>query len=207
MCTNHRDAEGTPFSVRLGDIHAAQRLRVIAAPLQRVQRPFLRLGSVPEHLIHPGRVLALVLRHSSHGERFAAERVGEQMLQGARLVPSPFLRRLHDPCLEPTHVLVDGPPVDGVPAVGFVGNRTNRFSCVCRHLPCFLGRFAKLSRDARPVGSQRAFTSGMSHPVSARLPHGLRFLRPPSPAPPWVGLAAFLPADAGAIRASHVPLE
>src|SRR6266852_4342898 len=51
-----------------------------------------------------------------------------------------------------------------------------------------------------------AFTPGMSHPVSARLPHGLRFLRPPSPAPPWVGLAAFLPADAGAIRASHVPL-
>jgi hypothetical protein len=117
------------------------------------------------------------------------------------------LRRLHDACLEPAHVLVDGTPVNGVPAVGFVGNRTNRFGWGCRHLLCFLCRFAKLCRDARPVGSQRAFTPGMSHPVSARLPGGFRIFRPPSPAPPWVGLAAFLPADAGAIRASHVPLE
>src|SRR2546429_3073547 len=40
--------------------------------------------------------LALVFRHSPHGQNFAAERVGQQALQGSHLAPSAFLHRLHD---------------------------------------------------------------------------------------------------------------
>src|SRR3712207_7324715 len=57
------------------------------------------------------RSFALIFRHSPHGKRFAAKRVGEQALQGFNLTPSAFLSCLHDTRLEPTHVLVDVLPV------------------------------------------------------------------------------------------------
>jgi hypothetical protein len=49
-------------------------------------------------------------------------------------------------------------PVNGRPVHRREGNRTS--SRCCRHLPCLLSRFAKLSRDERPEGSQPAFAWG-----------------------------------------------
>src|SRR5207302_1677203 len=70
---------------------------------------------VPDFLVHPRGFLAIVFRHSSDGENFAAVRVGQQVLQGSHLTPTAFLRRLHDTHLESAHVAVDGLPVKGVP--------------------------------------------------------------------------------------------
>ena len=81
--------------------------------------------------------------------------MGEQVLQCLDLAPLAFLSRLHDTGLEPTHVLVDLLPVDGVPVDLRMGGRTSRK--YCRHLPCLLGRFVKLSRGERPDGSLLAF--------------------------------------------------
>jgi len=51
--------------------------------------------------------------------------VGEQMLQGFHLAPFARLCRLCDTCLEPTHILIDGLPGDGLPVVCGVGNCTS----------------------------------------------------------------------------------
>src|SRR6185437_9943839 len=58
------------------------------------------LWSVPNFLVHPGGFLAIVFRHSSNGENFAAIRVGQQALQGSHPAPSVCLRCLHDARLE-----------------------------------------------------------------------------------------------------------
>ncbi len=44
---------------------------------QRVDGIDLLLWSVPDNPVHSWRVFALVLRHSSDGKSFAAERVGQ----------------------------------------------------------------------------------------------------------------------------------
>src|SRR6266566_8856998 len=115
----------------------------------------------PDFSIHAWRFSPLVFRHSSYGKCFATKRASQDPLQGFHLAPFLFFRRLDDTHLEPTHVLVSCIPVDGIPVRFHVGNRTSIRSClsrgVCRHLPCFLSRFAKLSRHERPGGSLLAF--------------------------------------------------
>jgi site-specific DNA recombinase len=150
------DAQRAQLPVRLGDIHPPERLRLVAALLQAVYRLPLISRSGPGDLIHAGGALALVLGHSSDGQSVAAERVGQQVLQGLHLAPPAFLRCLHDTRLEPTHVLVGGTPVNVVPILGLVGSCTSRV-CLYRHLLCFLNRLAMLSREDRPEGSQLAF--------------------------------------------------
>jgi hypothetical protein len=131
----------------------------------------------------------------------------------------PRLRRLHDACLEPPHVLVDRPPINGVPVSAFVGNRTNRFRWCCRHLLCFLCRFAKLSRDARPVGSQPTFAAGQwaPYPPDYRAafacsdfpyPHRHRAALQPSSPPGWerYGLTMFLWNDEDGLGALCSPV-
>jgi hypothetical protein len=80
------------------------------------------------------------------------------MLQGLHLAPPPFLSSLHDTRLKPTHVLMHGAPVGGVPVQSGVRSRTDRR--FRRHLLCFFGRLVKLSRDGRPEGSLPAFAPG-----------------------------------------------
>ena len=63
----------------------------------------------------PGVFLPSLFVTRLHGKGFAAERVGQQMLQGMHLAPSSRLHCLHDTRLEPPHVAVDGVPIDGVP--------------------------------------------------------------------------------------------
>src|SRR5437763_1446068 len=72
-----------------------------------------------------GRPFPLVLRHSSHGERFRTARVGEQVLEGTHLPPPALLYCLHDTGLKPTHGLVDSPPINRMPVHRVVGGRTS----------------------------------------------------------------------------------
>src|SRR5205807_6610351 len=78
--------------------------------LEFVYGLYLLLWGVPNFSVHTRGFLALVFRHSPHGQNFAAERVGQQALQGSHLAPSAFLHRLHDTHLESAHVAVDGLP-------------------------------------------------------------------------------------------------
>src|SRR5438132_4102816 len=64
------------------------------------------LWCVPNFLVHTGGFLAIVFRHSSNGENFAAIRVGQQALQGSHPAPSVCLRCLHDTHLESANVAV-----------------------------------------------------------------------------------------------------
>src|SRR5207245_10286489 len=91
------------------------------------------LWGVPNFLVHTGGFLAIVFRHSSNGENFAAIRVGQQALQGSHPAPSACLRCLHDTHLESANVAVDGPPIDGVPLRRFRVDPTNLLPS--RHLP------------------------------------------------------------------------
>src|SRR6266404_3699838 len=76
----------------------------------------LLLWCVPNFLVHTWGFLAVVFRHSSNGENFAAVGVGQQTLQGSHLAPSAFLRCLHDTHLESANVAVDGMPATGIPS-------------------------------------------------------------------------------------------
>lgn len=126
--------------------------------LERVcRRKFLR-RAIPDDSINTRRAFALVFGHSSHRERFGAERVGQQVLQGFDFALPAGLCGLHNTRLEPTHGARDLGPVDPVPVGRRVGGRTSRWSS--RHLPCLLSRLAKLSCGERPEGSQPAFTEG-----------------------------------------------
>src|SRR5262249_14658941 len=113
----------------------------------------------PSFLVNTRSVLTLIFCHSSNSKGFAAQRVGQQMLQSFYFAPPTFLCRLHDTQLQPMHVFINSLPVDTVPAINAVGNRTSRFNSSYRHFLCFLYRFYKLSRDERPARSQPAFAS------------------------------------------------
>ena len=128
----------------------------------------------------------------SYSKSFAAERVGQQVLQGLYLVPLTGLRCLNDTRLQPTHRLVDRLPWDGMPVCREVGGSTSRR--VRRHVHRPLHRFFKVSRPSTPQGSLPAFASG---DVATRIrpATGRPSLFPtPIPAPPLVGLTAFLPS-------------
>src|SRR4029078_12933026 len=96
----------------------------------------------------------------------------------------------------------DVPPMNGVPVYGFVGSRTSRN--FCRHLLCFLGRFAMRSRADRPEGSQRAFAP--EH-VALRIRPitGRRSLSPSSSTRTAFGPPYGLLTPGGTIRAYRVP--
>src|SRR5215510_16403192 len=106
------------------------------------------------------------------------------MLESFDFPPPAFLRRLHDTYLEPTDVLVNLSPVDGLPVHCRVGGCANR---IFRCHPLFpLSRFAGLSREERPEGSLPAFAWVMSPKaqlLSVLLRNGVRFLPRPLPAP------------------------
>src|SRR5437660_761531 len=98
---------------------------MVAVGLQRLHRLRLLLRAVPQVAIDAGGARARSRSHSQDGRGAAAERVGEQVLQGFHLAPLALLDRLHDTRLEPTDVAPDLPPGDGVPAWRSVGGRTS----------------------------------------------------------------------------------
>src|SRR6202521_4196026 len=76
------------FAVRLRDVNTSQGLRLITPTLQCMYCLCLLLWGVPNFLVHTGGFLAIVFRHSSNGENFAAVGVGQRTLQGSHLAPS-----------------------------------------------------------------------------------------------------------------------
>src|SRR5215468_9758101 len=114
---------------------------------QGVYRLCFLLRGVPERSIHPRCSFAWIFGHSLHCDCSAAQRMGQETLQGLHLAPSPGLTRLYDTPLEPTHVLVTLLPIDGMPGHHIAGSRTS--SHACRHLLCLLSRFAQFSRNER----------------------------------------------------------
>lgn len=166
------------------------------------------LRGLPADAIDPRGLVPVVFRHPFDGKGFAAERVGEQMLQGTYLTPSSRLHRLHHTRLEPPHRAVHGVPIDGMPCGAVVGKCTSP----CRHgrhLPSLLKRCAKLSGDERPDGRLPAFAWGDVASGS-------------TPIPPVTGGPSLLPSSlarismrapygflslAGEIRGYHVPHE
>ena len=103
------------------------------------------------------------------------------------------LRRLHDTRLEPIRGAVGLVPIYGVPVHPLVEGCTSSHAHLCRHLLCLLHRLAKLSRDERPDGSQRAFARSEKPLLSASLQDGLRFFHPPLPATPSTSLTIGFP--------------
>lgn len=174
----HRgDTERAFLPVRFGDVHSSERAWVISASFQIVYGVPLLRGVIPDYSVNPGRVLALVFRHSSDSKDFATKRAGQQVLQGLYLVPLTGLHCLHDPCLKPTHSLIDLLPINGMPVLEVVGSSTSRrFRC---HLQHFLSGFFKYFRVHRPGGSLPAFASGNVKP-RIRLVTRRHSLSPPS---------------------------
>ena len=91
-------------------------------------------------------------------------------------------------------------------ALRFVGSCTGRFRF--RHLPCFLSRFLKLSRDVRPRGSLPAFAENriaLIEGVLIRLITGQHSLFPLSFTRCRMGSILRRPYPEGRHRAYHVP--
>lgn len=158
----HRgDTEGAHLPIGLWDVHPSERAWLITASFQLMDGTLFLRRVVPDHAVHPRRVLALVFRHSSYRKCFAAKRVGQQVLQGFHLVPLAVLRCLDDTRLKPTYSFMDLLPIDGMP-IFTVGSSTSRG--FRRHLHHFLSRFFEFSRHNRPEGSLPAFASGNVEP-------------------------------------------
>src|SRR4029450_7277744 len=192
ICTRHRNAQRTFLPVGFRDVHASQREGFVPSSLHLVYGHSFAFRVFPEDFIDARGVLALVFCHSSYGKSLAAERMGQQVLQGLHLVPLTGLRCLNDTRLQPTHRLVDRLPWDGMPVCREVGDSTSRRAR--RHLHRPLYRFFKFSRPSTPQGSLPACASG---DVATRIrpATGRPSLFPtPIPAPPLVGLTAFLPS-------------
>jgi hypothetical protein len=81
---------------------------MVTSLLERAYGLCLLVWDIPDVLVYPSCLFALVFRHSSHGKGFAAKRVGQQALQSVDFAPSAFLCCLDDTRLEPTHIAVDG---------------------------------------------------------------------------------------------------
>src|ERR1700687_3363849 len=77
------------------DIHPSQRTWLIPTPLERLDGLSLLLRGGPRDAIHTRRASALILRHSSYGECFAAKRADQKSLQGFHPAPISGLGCLH----------------------------------------------------------------------------------------------------------------
>jgi hypothetical protein len=188
----HRDTPRTFLPVGLRDGHASQREGFVTSSLPLVYGHSFAVRVFPADCIDPRSVLALVFCHSSYSKGLAAQRLGQHVLPGLHLVPLTSLRGLNDTRWQPTHRLVDRLPWDGMPVCREGGDSPSRR--VRRHWHRPLYRFFKVSRPSTPQGSLPAGASG---DVATRLrpaPGRPALFPTPLPAPPLVGLTAFLPS-------------
>ena len=198
-----RDAERSQLAVALLDVDASKRQGTIPPLFQRGCGLHLTPRRVPQNAVHTRGSFAGVFGHPPHSERLAAERVGQEALQGFHLAPPPSLRRLHDTRLEPPHDLVDRTPIDVVPADCVAGDCAGWRRC-CRHSLCPLWWFAMLSRDFRPSGSLPAFARGdVATPIPAITAE--HSLSPPSSTRSPIGSPYGSLSLAGGLRAYRVP--
>lgn len=122
---------------------------------------FLSIGS-PYYIIYPGRFSAPVGGHSPHRQQSGGTRMCQQPLQGQSRALSAEFDCLGNTYLQPSHLLPDGHPIDGVPVLGLGERRINsERSC---HLLFFLhdGSACSLARrDQTDVGVSGALRAGI----------------------------------------------
>ena len=128
-----RNPETASFAVALGNVHPAERLRLITVPTQGGESGRLGLRCVPEDSVHTGSLRTRITDDSQNGQSPATERVREQINQSLDFIPSALCNGLHDTRLEPTNRAPDLLPVDGVPVGRTLGSRTSEHFCR-RHL-------------------------------------------------------------------------
>jgi hypothetical protein len=93
--------------VRFQYVNTSERLRLIASALKCMYCLCLLFWGVPNFLVHTRGFLAIVFRHPSNSENFAAIRVSQQALQGSHLAPSADLRCVRDTHLVSANVAVN----------------------------------------------------------------------------------------------------
>jgi hypothetical protein len=196
----HRgDPEWTALAVAFGNVHPAERLRLITVPSQRAESLRFRLRCVPDLSVHTRSFRTRITDNAQDGQSPASKRVGEQVNQGLDFIPPALPDSLHDTRLEPTNRAIDFRPVDDAPVDRAVRGRTSK-RCRRRHI-CFAPLVSwpgfLVTDDPREVSPLSR--EGMSdpwegaHPLSAPLQSGLRLLPHPLPTVPSAHLTACFP--------------
>jgi site-specific DNA recombinase len=117
------------LAVSFGNVHPAERLRLITVPTQGVESGRLGFRCVPENSVHTGSLRTRITDDSQNGQSPATKRVREQVNQSLDFIPPALRNGLHDTRLEPTDRTPDLPPVDGVPVGRLPGSRTSKHFC------------------------------------------------------------------------------
>ena len=143
----------TRFSIALGNVHPAERLRLVTVPTQSAESGRLGFRCVPEDSVHAGSLRTRIADHSQNGQSPATERVREQINQSLDFIPSALRNCLHDTRLEPTNRTPDLLPVDGMPVGRTLGSRTSRLSAadISACLPESVGQGSLVTEDLREV--------------------------------------------------------
>jgi hypothetical protein len=114
--TDHGDAEGTQFPVRLRDEHPSHRPGPLQRPLDLSDQAFLvrrRQGDPPVNA--GGETASIALCHLPHADQRVRPAPEHQLLQAADPLVVPGLRCREDPLPQPPYPVLGRPPVHGVP--------------------------------------------------------------------------------------------
>ena len=204
------ESRAAPFAVALGDVHPAERLRLITVPTQGAESGRLGFRCVPEDSVHTGSLRTRITDDSQDGQSPATERVREQIDQSLDFIPSALRNGLHDTRLEPTDRTPDLLPFDGVPVGRTPGAAPAGISAadISACLPESVGRGSLVTehpREVSPLSRRGDVVRGRTHPLSDRLPIGLGFLPHPFPAASSASLCS-RPSLAGRQRGYFVHL-
>ena len=108
---NRQGTQATRATV-FRNVDAPKRLGAVAPLPQVCHGACFLLRRVPDDSIDTRRPFTLVARHSLDSNRFAAERVGQQMLQGSHLTPRPACDMPFLPARPSQYVLGASAPCD-----------------------------------------------------------------------------------------------
>ena len=122
---HRRNAQWPQLSFGFWDIDPPQGLRSVSPTLQRFDGFGFGRRSAPYFPVHSGRVLALIFRHSFHGQGFGREGVGEQPLQSFHFAPTTRPCCLDDACLQPSDLTSASVPIELFPMRRVVGGGTH----------------------------------------------------------------------------------
>ena len=136
---HRRNTQRPHLAVALRDEHPSQGTWLVTPPPERQHSFGFGVRRGPSLPVHARRLASVVLGDPPHGKSLAAQRVGQQPLQGFHLAPAAFPNSLHDTRLQPPDGPVVPSPVDTAPVHRLAGGRTRRNCCV--HLPSLLWGF------------------------------------------------------------------
>src|SRR6266849_5199050 len=185
---HRRDSERTHLAVALRDVHPPQRARLVTAPFERQHGLRFGFRRGPEFMVHARCSFALILRHSSNGQGFAAQRAGQHSLQSACLATSAFLPRLHDTQLQTSHSSLAVGPLDVPPIDGRAGARVRRGTLLCAALRRGIAVVLVMMDQAKVCALSRGMMSALHlNPYPPRYRPAFAssaFLYPHPPQPP-----------------------